>query len=99
MKTSEPNAAVASPRPNMKAATNAMSRRSQQRNTKTSAFQRPAARPPQNAQRSYEHYLALARAEALNGDPIAAENYFQHAEHYLRSMHEQGPAARSGDKS
>jgi hypothetical protein len=28
----------------------------------------------------------LARAETLAGDRIAAENYFQHAEHYLRSM-------------
>jgi hypothetical protein len=43
---------------------------------------------PQNAQRNYERYLALARAEALSGDRIAAENYLQHAEHYLRSMHE-----------
>ncbi|UPK39365.1 DUF4167 domain-containing protein [Bradyrhizobium sp. 186] len=38
--------------------------------------------------RSYERYLALAHAEALNGDRIAAENYFQHAEHYFRSMHQ-----------
>jgi hypothetical protein len=42
----------------------------------------------QNSQRNYERYLALARAEALSGDRIAAENYFQHAEHYLRSMQE-----------
>ena len=46
-----------------------------------------ATRDPQNAQRNYERYLALARAEALTGDRIAAENYFQHAEHYFRSMH------------
>ena len=39
------------------------------------------------AQRNYETYLTLARAEELKGDPIAAENYFQHAEHYFRSMH------------
>ncbi len=45
------------------------------------------ARDPQNAQRNYERYLVLARAEALTGDRIAAENYFQHAEHYFRSMH------------
>ena len=44
-------------------------------------------RNPQYAQRNYERYLALARAEALTGDRIAAENYFQHAEHYFRSMH------------
>jgi Domain of unknown function (DUF4167) len=39
-----------------------------------------------NAQRSYERYLALARAEAQSGDMIGAENYYQHAEHYFRSM-------------
>ena len=40
----------------------------------------------QNAQRSYERYLALAQAEVLAGDIVAAENYYQHAEHYFRSM-------------
>ena len=49
-----------------------------------------AGRPDQNnsqsAQRSYERYLALARAEVQNGNTIAAENYYQHAEHYFRSM-------------
>ena len=40
----------------------------------------------QNAQRSYERYLALAQAEAQAGDRVAAENYYQHAEHYFRSM-------------
>jgi Domain of unknown function (DUF4167) len=33
---------------------------------------------------SYERYLALARAEAQNGNTVAAENYYQHAEHYFR---------------
>ena len=51
--------------------------------------------PPQNAQRNYERYLALAQAEALSGDRIAAENYLQHAEHYLRSMREDRVAADS----
>jgi hypothetical protein len=40
----------------------------------------------QNAQKSYERYMALAQAEIVGGDIVAAENYFQHAEHYLRSM-------------
>ena len=40
-----------------------------------------------SAQRNYERYLLLAHAEALTGDRITAENYFQHAEHYFRSMH------------
>ena len=30
--------------------------------------------------------MALAQAEVVGGDIVAAENYFQHAEHYLRSM-------------
>jgi diacylglycerol kinase family enzyme len=48
-------------------------------------------RPPagdQNAKRNFERYLELARAEALSGNTIAAENYYQHAEHYYRSMRE-----------
>jgi hypothetical protein len=77
---SEPKPATAQPRPNSEAATNAMPRRSQPA--------RPQARSAQNAQRNYERYLALARAEALVGDRIVAENYFQHAEHYFRSMGE-----------
>jgi hypothetical protein len=40
----------------------------------------------QNAQRNYERYLALARAEAQSGNTVAAENYYQYAEHYFRSM-------------
>jgi Domain of unknown function (DUF4167) len=40
----------------------------------------------QNAQRNYERYLALARAEAQIGNTVGAENYYQYAEHYFRSM-------------
>jgi hypothetical protein len=36
---------------------------------------------------SYERYLTMARAEAQNGNAVAAENYYQHAEHYFRSMY------------
>jgi len=49
---------------------------------------RSQARNRQNAQGNYQRYLDMARAEALTGDRIAAENYFQHAEHYFRSMQE-----------
>lgn len=31
-----------------------------------------------------EKYQQLARDAQASGDPVAAENYFQHAEHYLR---------------
>ena len=32
----------------------------------------------------YEKYIALARDALTAGDPVHAENYFQHAEHYFR---------------
>src|SRR5262245_17972372 len=31
-----------------------------------------------------EKYVQLARDAQASGDPVAAENYFQHAEHYYR---------------
>ena len=52
----------------------------------TSNVARPESRGHQNAQRSYERYLALAQAQAQAGDIVGAENYYQHAEHYFRSM-------------
>ena len=52
----------------------------------TSNVTRPDLRGSQNAQRSYERYLALAQAQAQAGDIVGAENYYQHAEHYFRSM-------------
>ena len=52
----------------------------------TSSGPRPEPKGSQDAQRSYERYLALARAEAVSGNTVGAENYYQHAEHYFRSM-------------
>ena len=40
----------------------------------------------QNAQRSYERYLALAETQVRAGDIVGAENYYQHAEHHFRSI-------------
>ena len=31
-----------------------------------------------------EKYIQLARDAQSSGDPVGAENYFQHAEHYFR---------------
>lgn len=42
--------------------------------------------PNRSPQRNYEHYILLARAAALTGNTIEAENYYQHAEHFYRSM-------------
>ena len=47
---------------------------------------RSEPRGSQNAQKSYERYLSLAQAQAQAGDIVGAENYYQHAEHYFRSM-------------
>lgn len=38
-----------------------------------------------------EKYVQLARDARSSGDPVAAENYYQHAEHYFRLI----AAARS----
>src|SRR5712692_10254647 len=37
-----------------------------------------------SAHQVFQRYLALAREAAIAGDPIAAENLYQHAEHYFR---------------
>jgi Domain of unknown function (DUF4167) len=53
----------------------------------TSNAPRPEPRGgSQNAQRNHERYLALARAEVQAGNTVGAENYFQYAEHYFRTM-------------
>ncbi|WP_119679472.1 DUF4167 domain-containing protein [Indioceanicola profundi] len=48
----------------------------------------------------YEKYLALARDAQTSGDRVAAENYFQHAEHYFRiinQINEQEGRQRQGN--
>ena len=70
-----------------------MSRKTNIRTSKASGRRLPKTRSVQNARQNYERYLALARAQVLSGDQIAAENYFQHAEHYLRSMRENAGGA------
>ena len=55
-------------------------------NWRTPSTVRPELKGSQNARRNYERYLALAQAAAQSGDLITAENYYQHSEHYFRSM-------------
>jgi hypothetical protein len=68
--------------------TNTMRRGPRQNARPPQLQRRHRADTSQNAQRNYDRYLALAQAEARSGDRVAAENYYQHAEHFLRSMHE-----------
>jgi Domain of unknown function (DUF4167) len=58
----------------------------------TPSAARPQLHGYQSAQRSYERYLALAQEEARSGNVVAAENYYQHAEHYFRLMSSKGGA-------
>jgi hypothetical protein len=44
----------------------------------------PDVRIRGNAYQVLEKYLALARDASASGDRIAAENFYQHAEHYFR---------------
>jgi len=49
----------------------------------------PDIRVRGNAHQVLEKYLAMARDAASQGDRIAAENYYQHAEHYFRMINSQ----------
>jgi hypothetical protein len=43
-----------------------------------------------NAYQVFERYVALAREAVSSGDRIAAENFYQHAEHYFRVLNANG---------
>src|SRR5579863_3776724 len=49
-----------------------------------------------NAYQVFERYVALAREAASSGDRIAAENLYQHAEHYFRVMNANGEGQQQG---
>jgi uncharacterized protein DUF4167 len=57
-----------------------------------SSAPRPAPQGSHNARRNYDRYMALAQAELQAGDRVAAENYYQHAEHYFRLISSDGGA-------
>ena len=46
----------------------------------------PDGRVRGNARQVYEKYVSLARDATSAGDRVAAEAYFQHAEHYFRIL-------------
>ena len=50
----------------------------------------PSVKIRGNAYQVFERYVALAREAATSGDRIAAENLYQHAEHYFRIMNANG---------
>ncbi|WP_114432584.1 DUF4167 domain-containing protein [Phyllobacterium bourgognense] len=59
--------------------------------SQTGSTKRPGIAPlhsslNQKPQHSYEQYLFRARDEERAGNRIEAENYYQHAEHYFRTI-------------
>ena len=57
--------------------------------TNSSNFQRKSpGRNNQNASKLIEKYNDLAREALSNGDKILSENYFQHADHFIRIQFE-----------
>jgi hypothetical protein len=54
----------------------------------------PSVKIRGNAYQVYERYLSLAREAQSSGDPVSAENFYQHAEHYFRVMNANGEAFR-----
>ena len=41
-------------------------------------------RTPQSAEKSFEKYNTLAKEALTSGDKTLSENYFQHADHFMR---------------
>ena len=54
----------------------------------------PEVRIRGNAYQVLEKYLALARDAQSAGDRVAAENFYQHAEHYFRLINASGEHQR-----
>ena len=66
------------------------------KNNSNNNFQRRhPGRNNHNAPRLIEKYNDLAREALSNGDKILSENYFQHADHFLRISLEQSTNASS----
>jgi Domain of unknown function (DUF4167) len=58
----------------------------------------PSVKIRGNAYQVFERYIAMAREAASAGDRIAAENLYQHAEHYYRIMQANGGYDNQGQR-
>src|SRR5437762_11068712 len=56
----------------------------------------PSVKIRGNAYQVFERYIAMAREAQTSGDRVAAENLYQHAEHYFRIMNAQGDGQQHG---
>ena len=62
-------------------------------------FRKNTGRNNHNASKLIEKYSNLAREALSNGDKILSENYFQHAEHFIRVLEEKGAQFNKGQAS
>jgi hypothetical protein len=58
--------------------------RAPQRNHQSFDSNGPNIKIRGSAHQIFERYVALAREAAIGDDRVAAENFYQHAEHYFR---------------
>lgn len=58
----------------------------------------PDVRVRGTAQQLFEKYLQLGRDATGSGDRVAAEAYFQHAEHYFRILNAMAQAAQQSQQ-
>jgi hypothetical protein len=56
----------------------------------------PSVKIRGNAYQVFERYIAMAREAQSSGDRVAAENLYQHAEHYFRIMNAQNEGQQHG---
>src|SRR5260221_9443663 len=56
----------------------------------------PSVKIRGNAYQVFERYVAMAREAQASGDRVAAENFYQHAEHYFRVMNALGEGQGHG---
>lgn len=56
----------------------------------------PSVKIRGNAYQVFERYIAMAREAQASGDRVAAENLYQHAEHYFRIMNAQNEGQQHG---
>ena len=60
-------------------------------------IRKSAGRNNHNAPKLIEKYSNLAREALSNGDKILSENYFQHAEHFIRVLEEKDSQFSKGE--
>ena len=59
-------------------------------------YRKNSVRNNHNASKLIEKYSSLAREALSNGDKILSENYFQHAEHFIRVLEEKDAQINKG---